>query len=433
MLLFVGSLAAAGVVIRLQTDEGEVVITPHSPDVEVVLLKGGKQVRIIDTKTDKRVTLPVGTYDVALKEKSDGIEVKTDRVTVRRGRETLVTIERVGGDGRKGQTTDQVQKPAKTRGELWRRTVHQRGARGVVFLPDNMFASCGGDGKIVVGDSRTGIEHTMYKFHTDAVFCLAASPEGELLVSGGDDPAILVWFREGAKLTLIRKLSDVTERVASIAISPDCRTIAGSQGKKGWKLWSVATGKVVQSFTGYHTSAVAFGPDGTMVITGGEDGVPRLWELTTRKRVEGLGVLALAEPNVLAWICRVAFSPDGNYVFTSHGNARTDPSKAREGDLVIEWRIGPGKERTRLMKGTAVKALAVTPDSKRLLAGRADGMLKQWRLTDGKEVGTRKLPSGVESLAISPDGASVLIGDEDGNVTLYRLVEPPPDAGKTKD
>jgi formylglycine-generating enzyme required for sulfatase activity len=93
-VLFVAA-AVAGVVYRIQTDEGEVVITPQSPEVEIILLQGGKEFQVIDTKTRKRVTLPVGTYDVAVKNKPEGIELKTDKITISRGKEALVVIERL--------------------------------------------------------------------------------------------------------------------------------------------------------------------------------------------------------------------------------------------------------------------------------------------------------------------------------------------------
>ena len=60
----------AGVVVyRIQTDKGELVITTESDDVEVVVKQGGKLVRIIDTKTDKKITLALrsGAYELELK------------------------------------------------------------------------------------------------------------------------------------------------------------------------------------------------------------------------------------------------------------------------------------------------------------------------------------------------------------------------------
>ena len=53
-------LAAGAVVYRIQTDNGELVITTDDPDVEVIIKQNGKLVRIIDTKTNKEVRLRVG-------------------------------------------------------------------------------------------------------------------------------------------------------------------------------------------------------------------------------------------------------------------------------------------------------------------------------------------------------------------------------------
>src|SRR5262245_6405979 len=89
------AILVGGVVYRIQTDRGEIVITPHSPDVQIVLLKDGKEVQVIDTKTDKKVTIPVGDYDWKLKGESDGLTVASEKIVVRRGQETLVDIQRV--------------------------------------------------------------------------------------------------------------------------------------------------------------------------------------------------------------------------------------------------------------------------------------------------------------------------------------------------
>src|SRR5262249_56364089 len=48
--LFAGFVLAAGAVYHIQTDKGELVITTVSDDVEVVIKRGGKLVRVIDTK-----------------------------------------------------------------------------------------------------------------------------------------------------------------------------------------------------------------------------------------------------------------------------------------------------------------------------------------------------------------------------------------------
>jgi tRNA A-37 threonylcarbamoyl transferase component Bud32 len=87
-------LAAAVAVYRIQTDRGELVITPESDDVEVVIKQGGKVVTILDTKTDRRVTLRAGTYDLELKD-APGWKLEVEKATLTRDGKALVRIERV--------------------------------------------------------------------------------------------------------------------------------------------------------------------------------------------------------------------------------------------------------------------------------------------------------------------------------------------------
>jgi tRNA A-37 threonylcarbamoyl transferase component Bud32 len=93
-LLLGGIMLAAAAVYRIRTDRGELVITPESDDVEVVIKQGGKVVTILDTKTGRRVTLRSGTYDLALKD-APGWKLEVEKATLTRDGQALVRIERV--------------------------------------------------------------------------------------------------------------------------------------------------------------------------------------------------------------------------------------------------------------------------------------------------------------------------------------------------
>jgi tRNA A-37 threonylcarbamoyl transferase component Bud32 len=85
--------AAAAAVYRIQTDRGELVITPESDDVEVVIKQGGKLVTVLDTKTGRRVTLRSGTYELELKD-APGWKLEVEKATLTRDGKALVRIER---------------------------------------------------------------------------------------------------------------------------------------------------------------------------------------------------------------------------------------------------------------------------------------------------------------------------------------------------
>src|SRR5262249_29148716 len=94
-LLFLG-MTIAGVVYRIQTDKGELVITTESDDAEGVIKQGGKVVRILDTKTDKEITLALrsGVYELELKGAPEGLKLNIDKATLTRGETVLARITR---------------------------------------------------------------------------------------------------------------------------------------------------------------------------------------------------------------------------------------------------------------------------------------------------------------------------------------------------
>jgi len=87
-------VVAAMVVVRIQTDRGELVISTQNNEVEVEVRQGGKLVKIIDTRTGKALTLASGEYDLQLKG-AEGLKLDLDKVTLKRGATVVATIERI--------------------------------------------------------------------------------------------------------------------------------------------------------------------------------------------------------------------------------------------------------------------------------------------------------------------------------------------------
>src|SRR5262245_58992718 len=87
------------VVYRIQTDKGDLVIEPEDDEVEVVVRKGGEVVRIIDTRTDKSVTLRLrsGEYEVETKG-GEGLTLGVRKMTLKRDDRVIAKIERVVKD-----------------------------------------------------------------------------------------------------------------------------------------------------------------------------------------------------------------------------------------------------------------------------------------------------------------------------------------------
>ncbi|MCI0348563.1 MAG: hypothetical protein L0Z53_03980, partial [Acidobacteriales bacterium] len=71
-------------------------------------------------------------------------------------------------------------------------------------------------------------------------------------------------------------------------------------------LWEVSSGRFLGDFTGHKQAvvSVAFSPDGKTLVTGGNDGTVRFWNLQTRQEVLSFAQLGLHPIDL-------CFSPDG--------------------------------------------------------------------------------------------------------------------------
>jgi WD40 repeat protein len=236
-----------------------------------------------------------------------------------------------------------------------------------------------------------GTERATLGTHDGRVLGVAFSPDGKLLVSGGDDGQIRLWDVEARKE--VRRLEAPADRWGQFVFSPDGRRLAaasvaaGQEAHNSPRVFDVATGKEVVKLDEPLTEAtLAFSPDGrTLAVAGGyRDQTVRLADATTGKirgRCEGhtKGVWSLA------------FSPDGRYLAT--GGYERD-------DLVRLWEVATCQEVARFTgHHSGVGALAFTPDARALASGAGDATILLWDLTgrapDGRLRPERLSPAGL--------------------------------------
>jgi WD40 repeat protein len=136
----------------------------------------------------------------------------------------------------------------------------------------------------------------------------AFTPDGETLITCTRD-AILVWrLRDGAIAGRFAEGQHPDYR--GLAIAPNGKTVAVSQGRGTLQLWELDSGKLVRTIEAHKDpiDAVAFSPDGTILASASYDGSIRLWRVSDGKALEGHS-LAVS----------VAFSPDGSLLLSTGG------------------------------------------------------------------------------------------------------------------
>jgi cytochrome c len=242
---------------------------------------------------------------------------------------------------------------------------HSDAVNAVAWLRDGRTATAGADGRIAIWTSGKAEPDAVLEGHTAPIVALAASPDGTTLASASWDHTVRLWPLAGGAL---RVLEDHTQNVNGVAFAADGRALVSvsyDQSVRIWPLSGSQTPTVVAMPT--PLNSVAIGSDGEIAV-GGADG--KVYFLTA-DGVRAGEVAAVPRP-----VISIAISPNGAQVAAA----------SIGGAVAVIDRKARSLARTLVGPGLPVWSVAFLPDSRTLLTGGADNIIRRWNAATGEPV-----------------------------------------------
>ena len=321
----------------------------------------------------------------------------------------------------------------------------------VAYSPSGARAISGDEqGKAVIWNLGTGLGTLLFAEHEAPIQSVAFSPQGNLVASGdeagvvhiwnstngnttarlehdGERPVVGLFFVPGAEeiltatpdgvfvwdiaretvmdsliLEVARKgEGGLLKGVTAMAVSSPGDWIAIGLGNGDLALFGSGDLDLPPVFARAHDGAIASlaaSPDGTRLVSGGLDGVARVWDVTAGTPGEEGLLQELQESDAVP--VAVAFHPAGRRVLTGSMDGGTTGKGARV------WNIDTGAlERTFELWSYPFRALAFSPDGSRFIAGSDWGLNTVWE-------------SGIPFHEISPVARALGDLNEDGCINF---------------
>lgn len=263
---------------------------------------------------------------------------------------------------------------------------HFDSMNSLVYSPDGQrIVTTADDGKIKVWDIESGFCIVTFTEHTSGVTACEFAKKGNVLFTSSLDGSIRAWdlirYRNFRTFTAPTRLS-----FSCMAVDPSGEVVAaGSIDSFDIHIWSVQTGQLLDQLSGHEgpVSALAFAPDGGLLVSGSWDRTARIWSIFNRTQT--------SEPLQLqADVLNIAFRPDSLQVAIS----------TLDGQLSF-WSVSEAEQTSGI-------------DGRRDVSG---GRKMTDRRTAANVAGTKSF----NTLRYSTDGSCILAGGNSKYICLYSV------------
>jgi hypothetical protein len=197
--------------------------------------------------------------------------------------------------------------------------------------------------------------------------------------------------------------------VRALAVTPDGSRLVTGGDDHTIRIWNLASGRLERTLQGHTDSvqAVAITPDGRRIVSGGKYDVVRVWDFAS-----GQFEHTIAGQAGCRAVYAMAVTGDGKRVVLGGAGA-----------VVQVWDLVGGRvEHSLRSTDSTVRTVAITPDGKFALSGGDAGTIQVWDLDTGLPVrALNGYTRPVLAIAVTPDGRRVVSGGHDNTVQVWDL------------
>lgn len=278
--------------------------------------------------------------------------------------------------------------------------------------------------------------------HSSPVIQATFSPGGTQVLSCTADGNAVVWDLPTPRVRFAMKAETDGENagVRSCMFSPDGSTVLTVGQNAGARLWNANDGKLIAALKGHKGATLSgrFSPGGLKIVTTGTDKTARIWDTESGKNV-------LTYDRHDQVVSTAFFSPDGTRVISIGDQGGVFVWEADSGKTLFDFgeiipflqdaALSPDGTRLlisnyqysaelwdsntgRLVKRLTTRSLgaAFSPDSSLLVTGSGDGKAVVWEAKEGYQVKELMHDDPVDSVLFSPDGTLVITADEQPHI-----------------
>ncbi|MGP4047165.1 TIR domain-containing protein [Streptomyces sp. 2A115] len=296
------------------------------------------------------------------------------------------------------------------------------------FHPGGRFLASGDtEGEVRLWDLAAGGRAGLLGGCRGAVYQVLFDHDGRLLAAGDSAGVVRLWRIDPdadqvpgsppAAVPLSRQPSEHRGSVWACkfrphgdAPAPETGSLLVTGGNDGVvRIWDPATGQGRRILRGHgrRIATLSFSADGSMLAAGGNDGVVRLWHSASGRRLREL----TGQSDRLV---SSVFSPGGTLLATA----------SSDGDMYL-WNAATGEyQREMDVETDHVWAEAFSPDGELLATANDDDTVRLWYRATGAHVATITDHFGrVRSIAFRSDGAVLATGCDDRKVRLWDMAD----------